>query len=200
MAYFPTFTPSLAVNIGTKYSTPYISASYTWDSLGYKSDPNTQPYYGYGYLGLSCDYPNSRLRSHRLAPNRLWPVPGHMETGSDCFFFFWVGCSGTGPKGSSHFFDMIPDEIEWFDDQIMTSYGWKMLETGNHDTDVMQIARNSLNGTSSPQPTRPAAKSPGPFTRSRSAGRDAKNQEVMATGAMVGMVGPFPSRCVIKTY
>lgn len=42
--------------------------------------------------------------------------------------------------------------------------------------------RNSLNGTSSPQPTRPAAKSPGPFTRSRSAGRDAKNQEVVATG------------------
>jgi hypothetical protein len=31
MAYFPTFTLSLAVNIGTKYSTPYISASYVWD-------------------------------------------------------------------------------------------------------------------------------------------------------------------------
>eukprot|EP00435_Cladocopium_sp_Y103_P035479 s57_g9.t1 len=42
--------------------------------------------------------------------------------------------------------------------------------------------RNSLNGTSSPQPSRPAAKSPGPFTRSRSAGRDAKNQEVVPTG------------------
>jgi hypothetical protein len=35
-----------------------------------------------------------------------------METGSDWGFFFEVGCSGTGPKGSSHFFDMIPVEID----------------------------------------------------------------------------------------
>eukprot|EP00913_Durusdinium_trenchii_P009999 g9385.t1 len=46
--------------------------------------------------------------------------------------------------------------------------------------------RNSLNGTASPQPTRPQAKDlevkPPSFARSRSAGRETKSQEVVATG------------------
>jgi len=203
MAYFPTFTLSLAVNIGTKYSTPYISASYVWD-ISQTPIPNhimatatwdylgTIPTSNLGYDSAQVTQVSAKSPLARPRPHGNWIWLG---------IFFGVGCSGTGPKGSSHFFDMIPVEIDDLLWLHMTSYGWEMLETGsNHDTDVMQIARNSLNGTSSPQPTRPAAKSPGPFTRSRSAGRDAKNQEVVATGAMVGMVGPFPSRCVIKTY